>query len=169
MKLYITYGTVDYLAKLEKSHADHTLLLMANQDTGVLFHESDGETIFKEPKTYEVLDSTGNIKNGSFAVLNNIPVSDEGRPLFEKRFSERARMIENEPGFSAIRVLRPKSSDTYIILTLWESEKHFKDWQNSKAYEHAHKKRGSEEGIDRQSIFPRPSYVTTYSIVNNDE
>lgn len=168
MKLYITYGTVDYLAKLVKNNPEQQLLLMSNQDTAVLFHESNGESIFKEPKKYEVLDSTGDITKGSFAVLNNIPVSDEGRPLFEKRFSERARLIENEPGFTAIRVLRPSRSDTYIILTLWESEQHFKAWQDSKAYEHAHKKRGSSDGIDHQSIFPRPSYVTTYSIVDEE-
>jgi len=163
--LYITYGTVDYLEKLVKKHSNETLLLMANQDTAVLFHETEGATIFNEPKKYDVLDSTGIITNGNFAVLNNIPVTDEGRPLFEKRFSERARLIEKEPGFSAIRVLRPTRGDTYIILTLWESEQHFKAWQDSKAYEHAHKKRGSEEGIDRKSIFPRPSYVTTYTKV----
>lgn len=167
--LYITYGTVDYLEKLAKKHTDEILLLMANKDTAVLFHESTGATIFNEPKKYEVLDSTGDITKGSFAVLNNIPVTDEGRPLFEKRFSERARLIEKQLGFSAIRVLRPTRGDTYIILTLWESEQHFKAWQDSMAYEHAHKKRGTEDGVDRKSIFPRPSYVTTYSKVKNEE
>ncbi|WP_273126532.1 antibiotic biosynthesis monooxygenase family protein [Metabacillus sp. HB246100] len=169
MNFFITYGTTDYLEKIVNQHTDQKLLLLENPDTATLFHETEGSSVFNEPKKYEVLDSTGEMMNGTFAVLNNIPVTQEGRPLFEKRFSERARLIEKEPGFSAIRVLRPLASDTYIILTLWESEKHFKAWQDSKAYEHAHKKRGTDQGVDQQSIFPRPSYVTTYYSVDKED
>lgn len=68
---YITYGTVDYLEKLVKRHSNETLLLMANQNTAVLFHETEGSTIFNEPKNYDVLDSTGLITNGSYAVLKD--------------------------------------------------------------------------------------------------
>jgi len=167
--LYITYGTVDYLEKLVKKHSNETLLLMANQDTAALFHESEGSSIFNAPKKYDVLDSIGDITNGSFAVLNNIPVTDEGRPLFEKRFSERARLIEKAPGFSCLRVLRPIRGNTYIILTLWENEQHFKAWKDSKAYEHAHKKKSTEEGIDQKSVFPKPSYITTYTKVSIED
>ena len=60
-------------------------------------------------------------------VLNNIPVTPEGRPLFEARFKNRAGKIENQPGFKALRVLRPKDSDTYIVLTLWD-RKNPKQW-----------------------------------------
>lgn len=114
---------------------------------------------------YEVLDAVGPL-GGSFVVCNNIPVTDEGRPLFEHRFQQRARLIEKEPGFVAIRVLRPLKSDTYVIMTMWENESAFRRWQQSKAYEKAHQKRGTEKAIDQQrSIFPRSSYVTTYAVV----
>jgi heme oxygenase (mycobilin-producing) len=157
MMLYITYGTVDYLAKLVKAHNDKRLRLMANNDTAVLFHETDGASIFNVPKRYEVLESTGNLLHGKFAVVNNIPVSYEGRPLYEKRFSDRARLLEKQRGITAIRVLRPEKSDTYIILTLWESEQFFKAWQDSLA------------GIEQQHTFPRPSYITTYSSIDIED
>ncbi|PZD95371.1 antibiotic biosynthesis monooxygenase [Paenibacillus sambharensis] len=119
-----------------------------------------------EALVYFAIDAAGTLTGGNFAVLNNIPVTDEGRPDFEERFMNRARKVEDEPGFAGIRVLRPLNSDTYVILTVWESEEHFKDWQQSQAYSHAHRKRHTPEGITEQkpSIFPRPSYVTTYSI-----
>ncbi|MCI3923072.1 antibiotic biosynthesis monooxygenase [Paenibacillus sp. TRM 82003] len=122
-----------------------------------------------EAAAYEILDEAGALpsnEEGGFAVCNNIAVTDEGREEFEGRFRARARMVENEPGFRAIRVLRPVTGDTYVILTVWASETDFKAWQQSKAYEHAHKKRGTQEGIDvqRPSIFARPSFVTTYAI-----
>jgi heme oxygenase (mycobilin-producing) len=160
MKIYITTGTLDYLMKLKNDYPTEKMLLLEGEDYAVLLHETAGEPLFNEPRKYDVLDSTGDF-GGKFAVFNNIPVTEEGRPIFEYRFSQRARLIEKEPGFVAIRVLRPLSNDTYIIMTLWESEKHFKGWQQSKA----HQKRGKQEEIIQQkTIFPRPSYVTTYII-----
>ncbi|KOO50226.1 antibiotic biosynthesis monooxygenase family protein [Priestia koreensis] len=168
MNLYLTFGTTDYLKKIVDEHSGQELrLLEEDSDKAILLHETDGERFFHEGHEYQVLDSVGSLQNGTFAVLNNIPVSDEGRSLFEHRFSKRAGLIESEPGFGAIRVLRPLDTDTYVILTLWNSEKDFSNWQSSNAYGQAHKKRGTSEGIDQQeNIFPRPSYVTSYHAVN---
>ncbi len=115
--------------------------------------------------SYEVLDSGGRV-GGNYAVLNNIPVTAEGRSAFEQRFMNRARKVEEELGFVGIRVLRPLDDDTYVIMTLWEGESDFKAWQESQAYSHAHRKRNTEEGIDVQqpSIFPRPSFVKTFTV-----
>lgn len=166
MNLYITSGTADYLLRFKEKHPGETLVLMNNNDSSILVHETDGNSLFNEPRRYEIIDSAGSLDHAGFAVLNNIPVTDEGRPLFEDRFLNRPRMIENEPGFVAIRVLRPLSSNTYTILTVWENEGAFENWQKSKAYEHAHKKRGTEAGIDgaKPNIFESASYVTKYYI-----
>lgn len=163
MNFYMTFGTTDYLKDLKTKLENGESLLMFGDDNAVLMHETHEQSSFNSGKNYEVLDSNGNLAKGKFAVLNNIPVTDEGRPVFEYRFSQRAGLIEKEPGFAAIRVLRPTDSDTYVILTLWEDVKYFKQWQESKAYDKAHEKRGTSEGVDqKQQIFPRPSYVTTY-------
>lgn len=163
MNFYMTFGTTDYLNDVKNSLESGESLLMFGEDNAVLMHETVEQSSFKSGKNFEVLDSNGDLSKGKFAVLNNIPVTDEGRPVFEYRFSQRAGLIESEPGFAAIRVLRPVGSDTYVILTLWEDVKYFKQWQESKAYDKAHEKRGTSEGVDqKQQIFPRPSYVTTY-------
>ncbi|RSK26336.1 antibiotic biosynthesis monooxygenase [Bacillus sp. HMF5848] len=159
-KLYITSGTHDYLQRISE---DNMLLLMEDDNEGILIHETEGEGLFESSRNYEVLDSTGSFDEAGFAVFNNIPVIDEGRSVFENRFMNRARLIESEPGFVAIRVLRPLDTDTYIIMTLWDKQESFNKWQESKAYEKAHTKRGTSAGIDQQkSIFPRPSYVKTF-------
>lgn len=114
---------------------------------------------------YEVIDANGTIAGSNFIVMNNIPVTEEGREAFEARFMNRARKVEGESGFSGIRVLRPLNSDTYVILTAWVSKESFEAWQKSQAYSHAHAKRDTSEGIAAQapSIFARPSFVTTYT------
>jgi heme-degrading monooxygenase HmoA len=165
MNIYMTTGTYDYLQQLQEKHKNETMVILkSDEDQAVLLHETESTEIFNEGRDYEVIDQSGDLQGAGFAVLNNIPVSDEGRPLFEYRFQNRTKLIDNEPGFVAIRVLRPISSDTYIILTLWKQEADFLNWKNSKAYDNAHKKRGTSEGIDQQSILPRPSYVTKYHV-----
>ncbi len=155
--LYITYGTVHYLIKLVEAHPNLNLRLMENENMGILFHETDGKTIFNVPKSYEVIDSSGSLTAGSFAVFHHTPVSHEGKPLFEKLFSDRARIIEKQHGFSAIRVLRPTKNDTYIILTLWEKEQYYKTWVESDSYIEAYQK-----GLQEKSSFLQPSFVKKY-------
>ncbi|PLR97722.1 antibiotic biosynthesis monooxygenase family protein [Bacillus sp. T33-2] len=168
MNLYMASGTYDYLSKLKDSHPDETMLIMGNAETSLLVHETTGKTIFNSPRKYEIFDQAGSFGRAGFAVLNNIPVTDEGRPLFEYRFKNRAKQIENEPGFAAIRVLRPITSNTYVIFTVWENETAFENWQKSKSFENAHKKQGSGQASAGQSIFAGPSYVTKYTVFNDE-
>ncbi|MDZ5713065.1 antibiotic biosynthesis monooxygenase family protein [Jeotgalibacillus haloalkalitolerans] len=162
-KIYMTFGTPDFLHKFQEENPNETMIQMLGEDTALLVHETEGETLFNQPRKYEVFDGSGQLTENGFFVFNNIPVSDEGRPVFEHRFKNRAGLIEEEPGFIAIRVLRPVDSDTYVVLTQWDDEQSFKDWQTSQSYNKAHAKRGTSEGIDHQkSIFPRSSFVTKY-------
>lgn len=165
MNVYFTFGTSEYLESIKKAHSKEELVLFQTEDNALLVHETKGNSIFNEPKKYQVIYSSGQFELGGFAVLNNIPVNDEGRPVFEYRFKNSPGLVEHEPGFVAKRVLRPLSSDTYVIMTLWEKEQHFLNWQQSKSYVQAHNKPGTYEGMDQQkTIFPRPSYVTKYFI-----
>lgn len=163
MELYKWTGHRDRgVAMLAAVPNARVIYLVDGEESTVLF-ESEGSPAPQGFDAYEVLNAVGDINDGYYAVFNNIPVTDEGRELFESRFQNRAGKVEQEPGFAAIRVLRPLNSDTYIILTLWKDEKSFQDWQQSESYGQAHAKRGTAEGIDKKpNIFARPSFVKTY-------
>ncbi len=164
MELYKWTGQQDRAEKLVNELSNAQLTYLKNDEEAVVLYETASGPGLKEFEAYRVLNAVGDLADGHYAVFNNIPVTDEGRELFESRFQNRAGMVENEPGFAAIRVLRPLDSDTYTILTVWKDQQSFKDWQESQAYGHAHAKRGTKEGIDkRPNIFPRPSFVTTYT------
>jgi heme-degrading monooxygenase HmoA len=137
---------------------------------GVTMQGEEGQFVYVEEvselstaKHYEVISETGTIDTKGFVVINNIPVSEEGRPSFEERFRNRAGLVDGEPGFQAIRILRPVSDDTYAIMTIWDDEESFQKWQTSKSYENAHKKRGTSQALPT-TIFPRPSFVTTFKV-----
>ncbi|KAB7704955.1 antibiotic biosynthesis monooxygenase [Bacillus aerolatus] len=170
MNIFITTGTYDFMKKLKDKHAAEKIVLMENAEGATLVHETTGKTFFQSPRKYEVIDAAGELADYGYMVLNNIPVTDEGRPIFEYRFKNRERMIENVPGFIAIRVLRPLNSDTYVILTHWQDQASFKSWQDSKEYNKAHEKKKTEAGVDNQPhIFSSPSYVTTYTVPTEDD
>jgi len=170
MNIYLTSGTPEFMNSVREKHAGEKMVVLHGEGNSVLLHETNGKTVFSTPRKYEVIDSSGEISEQGYFVLNNIPVTDEGRPIFEHRFSNRARAIENEPGFIAIRVLRPVNSDTYIILTEWTGPSSFEAWQTSQSYNKAHEKRGTEEGLDqRPNIFSSASYVSSYTTAPKNE
>ncbi|WLV25901.1 antibiotic biosynthesis monooxygenase [Aciduricibacillus chroicocephali] len=116
-------------------------------------------------KEYETIDASGDLKAEGTIVLNNIPISLEGRNAFEERFLGRARAIEETPGFIAIRVLRPLNDEVYVVLTQWESEQAFRDWQSSSAYSKAHKRRHTAEGLDqRPGVLSKKPFHKLYTV-----
>lgn len=172
MFIYMTSGTFPYLKAIQENedNQDEHLILMQNENATILLHETDGETIFKEPRRYEVFESSGTVGESKFAVMNNIPVTDEGRPVFEYRFKNRSKLIDKQPGFAAIRVLRPVKSDTYIVLTYWKDEISFSSWKESQSFEAAHGSRDTPKTKKKKKkIFPRPAYVTKYTILHEED
>ena len=163
MKVSMTSGTLDYLAKLEKKHPNAPLFFMQDQDKTVAYHEGD-ETIFEEAREYETVDFVGEMKANGYVVMNNIPVADEGRPVFEDRFKNRAGNVENREGFQAIRILRPLHGNTYVVLTQWRNAQDFEDWKNSQSFDDAHKKSGPKHQ-KKPSFIDGDAYITKYHMI----
>jgi heme oxygenase (mycobilin-producing) len=162
LNIFMTTGTYEYMKKMRDKHPDETMVVMQGENTTLILHETEGKTIFQTPRRYEVVDGTGTFKEKGFFVFNNIPVSDEGRPIFEHRFKNRSGSIENEPGWIAFRVLRPLDSDTYIVLTEWESPVFYEKWKESEAFAKAHAKPPEGSAEKRANIFAGVSYVSTF-------
>ena len=77
-------------------------------------------------------------------VMNRIAVNPEFAEQFEERFSNRARMVDEMPGFISNQVLRPVApGDPYIVLTLWESREQFDAWTHSDAFAQGHARSGT--------------------------
>lgn len=169
MNLFMTTGTYEYMKKMRDKHPEENMVVMQGENTTLILHETEGKSIFQTPRRFEVVDGTGEFKEKGFFVFNNIPVTEEGRPIFEHRFKNRAGAIENEPGYVAFRVLRPLDSDTYVVLTEWESPVFFEKWKESQAFSKAHSKSENAAPAKPVNIFSGSSYVTTYSAKPEEE
>ena len=169
MYIYLTSGTGDFLEQVRKKHQNQKMILIHGEGNSVLIHETEGKSVFATPRKFEVLDSVNDLEERGYFVFNNIPVTDEGRPVFEHRFLNRARAIEDEPGFLAFRLLRPLNSETYIVMTQWNGPHSFEAWKSSKAFKSAHAEQEEPTGVRQQNIFSAASYITTYSASPKEE
>lgn len=159
MKVYITAGTFDFLTKIANKYPDERMVTLINENGALLLHETEGKSKFNVPRKYEVLEAVGDIQKESFAVMNHIPVTEEGRPLFEHQCKIQVQKTANVQGLRALRLLSPISSTTYVILTVWENEAYYQRWQNSELFIKA------GTGLDaHQKIFDSAPYVSKYSI-----
>ncbi|MBY5968306.1 MULTISPECIES: antibiotic biosynthesis monooxygenase family protein [Halomonas] len=75
----------------------------------------------------------------SFIVNNRIYVNEGFEVEFEERFRRRAGEIDAQPGFIAMRVLRPLGNQApYVVETEWESQAAFRAWVGSDDFKRAH-------------------------------
>lgn len=169
MNIYMTSGTPDFMETLKNKHASAGMIQMYGEGTSLLIHETDGKTLFQTPRPYEVISSVGTLDPQGYFVLNNFPVTDEGRPLFEHRFQTNFMSIENEPGFIALRVLRPIDSDTYIVMTEWADTKYYSLWKNSPSFADAQMETTAKAAVDSTThIFSSAAYTATYWTKNDE-
>ncbi|MBK3495964.1 antibiotic biosynthesis monooxygenase [Viridibacillus sp. YIM B01967] len=169
MNIYLTSGTPEFMESLRKKYPNEKMIVLHGAGNSVLLHETAGKSVFQTPRRYEVLDSTNELEEQGFFVFNNIPVSDEGRPIFEHRFLSRSRAIEDEPGFKAYRLLKPLNSETYIVASEWSGPASFEAWKTSKAFKEAHENQSTSDGTDNRNIFTSKPYVTTYTTAKIEE
>lgn len=165
MKLYLTSGTADFMESLRKKRANEQIIIMHGEGNTVLLHETEGKSVFATPRTFEVLDAVNDLQQKGYFVMNNIPVSEEGRALFEQRFANRAGNVDEASGFIAYRLLRPVKHETYIVLTQWAGPASFELWQSSDAFKEAHtQRRESSTGMaNTQAMFMSKPYLTKYT------
>lgn len=75
----------------------------------------------------------------TFIVNNRIFVNAGFEAEFEARFQRRAGEIDKQPGFIAMRVLRPLGNQApYVVETEWESQAAFRAWVGSDDFKRAH-------------------------------
>ncbi|MDC3425607.1 antibiotic biosynthesis monooxygenase [Aquibacillus sp. 3ASR75-11] len=166
MNVHITSGTLDFMMKMKEKYSDTAILLMQNQERALAYYESNENSLFQTARSYEIVEEKGELQQNGYVVMNNIPITDEGRPLFEDQFKKRAGSVEQTPGFQALRVLRPIRGNTYGVLVQWKDEESYNNWRNSDHFKQSHQT--SKEGKQHPPYFAGPSYAEHYYMVTPD-
>lgn len=166
VKAYMTIGTIDFLEKLDEKYPELEFKLMENREGGLAYYEHSPKEVFETGRKYEILEKAGDMQDTGYVVMNNIPVPEEGKPLFEDRFKKRKGAVETMPGFFAFRLLKPLKGDKYVVLTQWASQKYFEYWKESNVFSEAH-----ETPAEKPSSYLfQNAYISTYKMyVEEDE
>lgn len=169
MHIYITSGTMDFMDSLRKNYKNEQMIAMHGKGNSLLIHETTEPSLFQTPMKYDVIGSAGHFEEEGFFALNNVSVTDEGRPIFEHWLLSHIDPIEKESGFLAYRLLRPLGSNTYIILTQWSKKIFFDLWQESLSYQQLLSTNETGTGLERKPhMFSSAPYVTTYKAKKDD-
>lgn len=153
----MTNGTYAFLEKLKDEHKITPFLIMHNGEKAIAYYESNGPSIFQTSRNYEVIAEAGNLSEEGYSSILHLPITSEGRPLFEHEWKEKVTDIAQLRGVTAVRVLRPFKGREYIIFT---------EWTDNEAYQ------ANKESVVIQKKSPYmagDSYTMTYNVGELEE
>ncbi len=105
-----------------------------------------------------------------FIAINYIDCEPDYAERFEQLFGTRAHAIDRMDGFICMNVLKPTDGQgSYLILSRWETEQHFKAWVGSPEFIEGHK-RGFEDitkAKQEGKTPPMKSSFKTYNTISN--
>ena len=166
MNLYMTIGTKNFLLPLMEKFSNENIVLMQNNQNTLLVHETESKkSKFQQPKSYHIHDSTGDLHRSKFIAIQYIPLTDEGKPIFEFKFQQFSSNFTNTIGFRAASVLTPMKGHTYVIITAWDSESSYKNWEST----HPIAKKIQEEQSNKKELLSDPAYTSFYYIQTTDK
>ncbi len=83
----------------------------------------------------------------SVVKINAIEVPEGMGAELERRFAERAKVVETMPGFEGFELLRPTGGETrYFVYTRWADEESFLGWVGSSGFQQGHARAESADG-----------------------
>ncbi|MGX4670146.1 antibiotic biosynthesis monooxygenase family protein [Cerasibacillus sp. JNUCC 74] len=165
MIAHMTNGTADFLKKLADKYPNKQIWLMHSDTSSLAYYEDNKKSIFVSGRDYDILLKNGEIQEEGYVVMNNIPVTEEGQPVFEDRFRKRKQDVENMPGFQALRLLKPKKGNTYIVFTQWQRVKDYENWKNSDQFKQSHKNQSAKP----PAYFAERPFLSTYQMFVDEE
>jgi heme-degrading monooxygenase HmoA len=97
-------------------------------------------------------------------VANRIYVSPEYAEAFEKVFRERAKLVDQMPGFVSNQVLRPvNDGDPYVVFTIWNSREDFMNWVRSDEFIKGHAQSGT---LPKEAYF-NPNVLEMHEVLQD--
>lgn len=137
MYTFMTSGTTHFLKTVTDTHPKTQFYFMkSGTSTLVLYESSRKKSIFVSGRSLEQLHRYQAIQAKGFVAMDFIPVMTDTMPIFEERTLAMMPYLQQIKGLVALRFLKQFKSNQYVVLTQWETEQYYVDWQRSNSYEH---------------------------------
>ncbi|WP_182200132.1 antibiotic biosynthesis monooxygenase family protein [Paraliobacillus salinarum] len=130
MRAYMTNGTIDYLDHISEQHPTLDIFIMHNKNTGLAYYEITNKlSLFQQARVYEILVIQGKIQEDGFISMRHIPLTDDGKPVFENEWRHKDNLLQSYKGIKAYRILKPIHGNAYIVFMQWDDEDSFRQWE----------------------------------------
>lgn len=165
MKAFMTNGTLDFLEGILLKHKSIHFHYMHNGSGTLVYYEDNGKNVFGAGRTYEVILSNGHIQPSGYVVMHNIPLTEEGKPIFIDRFRQRVNQISSFPGFQSFRLLQSVKDQMHIVFTQWTSKDHFESWKESEDFMKSH----YHQDIKQPAYFAARPFSVSYLMIAEED
>jgi heme oxygenase (mycobilin-producing) len=80
-----------------------------------------------------------------FIFISHLTVPEEAHAALERHFRERARLVDDFPGFLYLQLMRPLAGEaTHTFLTAWKDRESFRRYMSSEAHATSHSREPAE-------------------------
>ncbi len=80
-----------------------------------------------------------------FVFISHLTVPESDRPVLERHFRERSRLVDGFPGFLYLQLLKPQSGPaTHTFLTAWTDADVFRQYMRSPEHAVSHSREPAE-------------------------
>lgn len=163
MNFYLTSGTPDFMERLVNKYGNENMILLHGGGNSVVMHETAKKSVFTTPRSFEVIDGNGTFEQRGFVAMQNVPVMDEARPVFEKQLLKSIAPLKSDPSLIAYRVLRPIKEEIYVVITQWAGPASFDTWTMSRHFQGELAALLDSSSSPTQNLFNAKTYTTTYT------
>lgn len=164
MNLYMTLGTADFMEKLVVKYKNEEMILLHGQGSAVVLHETDKKSVFVSPRSYEIVDGSGQLQQRGYFVMHHLPLDGESREVYIQHFKDVSAALKSEDLLLAFRLLAPrKKSDPLVFLTQWVGPSLYEAWLQTKSYKNSFAQLLSLKASSVQKIFDGDGYISTYT------
>lgn len=159
MKAFMTNGTLPFLKKLANKHTNITFYFMENEASTLAYYEGIRKQIFVAGREFQAIIKSGDLQEHGFVSMEHIPIHSDSQSIFENRFTKLKETIMQTKGVQALRLLKPKKGNTYVIFIQWRNKGFYENWLEDKP----------EISIKSPAYFGERRFTTLYHMVEEEE
>lgn len=161
-----TSGTYQFLTQLTKKHDQFDFYFMKSNSSTVVYYEHNRKkSIFVSGKTFSILASYAQFHPKGFVTMEHVPVTDDGAKIFEERLLSVFPELKQRYGVLAMRLLKQKRKNEFVVITQWKSERNWDRWRESPMYEY----QNIQQFARQSAYFAERPFTNTFVMIDEEE
>src|SRR5690625_3970075 len=132
---------------------------MRNEQGVLVYYERTKKKVFSAGRNFQTLEQAGTIKQRGYVVTEHIPIQGDSKALFEKQLPSLVKDLSQAPGIIALRALKQRWRNHYVIFTQWENKSDYETWEEER----------EKLDVKKPAYFLNRQFTTEYFLIDEEE